>query len=95
MDSVKINAPDSATRTLHASKNKAIPKHTIMFLRLSGFHVSLVAGYFFPQHMLRVSFSPGRDNARRHCWIASFATPGETATAPEMMAPLHPISERN
>ena len=26
---------------------------------------------FFPQHMLRVSFSPGRYRACRHCWISS------------------------
>ena len=27
---------------------------------------------FFPQHMLRLSFSPGRGRACRHCWIDSF-----------------------
>ena len=26
--------------------------------------------FFFSQHMLRVSFSPGRDRSRRHDWIS-------------------------
>ena len=30
---------------------------------------------FFPQHMLRVSFSSGRDRVHRHCWIPPFRTP--------------------
>ena len=29
----------------------------------------------FSQHMLRVSFLPGRDRACRHCWICSLLTP--------------------
>ena len=32
-------------------------------------------GAFFPQHMLRASFSPGRNRACRHCWISTFWTP--------------------
>ena len=41
-----------------------------------------MALFLFPQHMLRVSFSTGRDRACRHCWISSVGTPiGETAAA--------------
>ena len=32
---------------------------------------------FFPQHVLRVSFSPCRDHVCRHCWISSFWIPWE------------------
>ena len=32
---------------------------------------------FFPPHMLRISFSPGRDRAGRHCWIYFFWIPWE------------------
>ena len=32
---------------------------------------------FFPQHMLKVSFSLGRDRACRHCWMSSFWQPSE------------------
>ena len=31
--------------------------------------------FWFPQHMLRVSFSPGRNRACRHCWIYFWGTP--------------------
>ena len=31
----------------------------------------------FARQMLKVSFSPGRDRIRRHCWISSLWTPWE------------------
>ena len=37
--------------------------------------------HFFPKHMLRVSFPPGRGRACRRCWISFFWTPlGKPAT---------------
>ena len=49
--------------------------HCIDPWRPKGRFVS-VFGRFFPLNiMLRVSFSPGRDRACRHCWISSFWTP--------------------
>ena len=42
-------------------------------------HIIMLFIYYLisilPQHMLRVSFSPGRDRVYRHCWISSFWTP--------------------
>ena len=40
---------------------------------------------FFPQHILRASFSHGRDRIRRHYWISPLGTlPGKTATDREI-----------
>ena len=43
------------------------------------FTLSMINTDFFPQHMLRVSVSPGRDRACSHCWISSSGPFGKTA----------------
>ena len=65
---VKIYARCGSTNVTCLLLAKTTPKHQITFLTFSKFPTLV----FFPQHMLRVSFSPGRDRIRRHDWIPLF-----------------------
>ena len=70
---LKVAGSISQCLTLNNRLLMFFPSKNVFFVYLSFFKAF---SRFFPLNiMLRVSFSPGRDRACRHCCISSFWTP--------------------